>query len=194
MQTRRASSLVALFVLPHLLLAACSETSERDRIDSGAAGKLEMVIFDETLNVLEVRFLKGRCLGRVSVDSQDSAARSALVSFVKALEKTIPLDGSKPATDDDLKALIPASGAIDNWQEDPADTTKGPWLITTDAFSWINGSGKPFADNGFEAVAGEAYVLSGQSWKLELELVNQGSTTGAEAAFRQSFWDQGKPI
>jgi hypothetical protein len=201
----------ALTVLP-LLLIACSEDPARPdpdaspgsdakadtgqgqdaQADAPATGKAEMVIADDLLTVLELRFLKGRCLGRMSINSKDSAARTAIIAFAKAVSDSIPLDGSKPKTDAELKGLIPASGAQTGWQEDPTDGVAGPWLITTTAFDWINGSGKPFADNGFEAAAGEYYTMSSKSWKLELTLVNQGNPAGAEAAFRQAQWDQGK--
>ena len=94
----------ALTVLP-LLLIACSEDPARPdpdaspgsdakadtgqgsdaQADAPATGKAEMVISDDLLTVLELRFLKGRCLGRMSINSKDSAARTAIVAFAKAV-------------------------------------------------------------------------------------------------------------
>jgi hypothetical protein len=202
---------IALTVLP-LLLIACTEDPARPdpdvgpgsdakvdssqgsdaKADAATVGKAEMVITDDLLTVLEVRFLKGRCLGRLSINSKDTEARAAIIAFAKAVSDTVPLDGSKPKTDAELKGLIPGSGAQTGWTEDPTDGVTGPWLITTDAFDWINGSGKPFDDNGFEAAVGEYYTNSAKSWKLELTLVNQGTPAGAEAANRHAQWDQGK--
>lgn len=161
-------------------------------LEGGATGKEQITVNEDLLGALEVRFLKGRCLGRASINADDADARAAVVGFVQALVATIPLDGSKPTSDSELTALVPGDNAIDDWAEDPADATKGPWLITTNAFDWINGGGQPFEDNGFEAAAGEKYLKAGKSWELSLELVNMGSTTGAEAAFTGAKWDEGK--
>ena len=160
--------------------------------EAGPTGKELITVNEDLLAALEVRFLKGRCVGQVSINANDQEARAAVVSFTQALVNTIPLDGSRPTSDDELKALVPADSAIDGWVEDPNDTEKGPWLITTTAFDWINGGGQPFEDNGFEAATGEGYVKAAKSWELKLALVNMGSTTGAEAAFNGASWDEGK--
>lgn len=195
----RLSSMAALLAL----LAGCAEDTERKPADGAAdappasegtaTGKYEINVNTETLGVIEVRFLKGRCLSRLSIDADTTEARAAAVAFAQAVAQTIPLDGSKPANDDELKALLPGSNAVDDWQEDPAEPTAGPWLITTTAFDWINGGGKPFADNGFEAAAGDWYTKPGQSWQLKIELVNMATPAGAEAAFSGASWDQGEP-
>jgi hypothetical protein len=161
-------------------------------VEGGATGKEQITVNEDLLGALEVRFLKGRCLGRASINANDADARAAVVGFVQALVATIPLDGSKPTSDSELTALVPGDNVIDDWAEDPADTTKGPWLITTSAFDWIDGGGQPFEDNGFEAAAGEKYLKPGKTWELGLELVNMASTTGAEAAFKGAKWDEGK--
>jgi hypothetical protein len=190
-----------------LALLGCSEDTERKPTDGAAdappasdgvasegtaTGKFEMNVNTETLGVIEVRFLKGRCLSRLYIDSDVAEARAAALAFAQAVAQTIPLDGSKPANDDELKALLPGSNVVDDWQEDPSEPTSGPWLITTTAFDWINGGGKPFADNGFEAAAGDWYIKSAESWQLKIELVNMTTPAGAEAAFRGASWDQGE--
>jgi hypothetical protein len=178
-------------------LGACSEETDRPAGDGGtgsdtsATGKEQLVFNENLLAALEVRWLKGRCVGRVSITADDADARAAVLAFARALVASIPLDGSKPTSDDELKALVPADNAIDDWAEDPTDTTQGPWLTTTNARDWINGGNGPFDDNGFETVAGEGYVKPGSSWELTLEMVNMGSTSGAEAAFKAAQWDQG---
>lgn len=161
-------------------------------LEGGTTGKEQITVNEDLLGALEVRFLKGRCLGRASINADDADARAAVVGFIQALVATIPIDGSKPTNDNDLLTLVPGDNVIDDWAEDPADTKKGPWLITTNAFDWINGGGQPFEDNGFEAAAGEKYLKPGKTWELSLELVNMGSTTGAEAAFTGAKWDEGK--
>ncbi|MBN2361364.1 MAG: hypothetical protein JXR83_18075, partial [Deltaproteobacteria bacterium] len=109
----------------------------------------------------------------------------------------IPLDGSAPAGDAELVALVPRpplSGALAPWTENLADNIQGPWLTTTSAWDWIDGSGVPFDDNGFDAVAGEKYDNGAQGWTLVLEVVNMKTTRGAETAFRQAGWDQGSRL
>jgi hypothetical protein len=193
-----------------LTLVACDDNpTEREKdkgvtptdaaAESAATGKYEIYLTDDLLNVLEVRFLKGRCLGQLSINSQTGDGRAAVVSFAEALAQKIPLDGSQPATDEELKQLIPGDQEMDGWKEDTTDGISGPWLVTTDAFDWINGGGGPFQDNGFEAAAGETYGkdapatdAGSEPWKLDVALVNQGTPAGAEAAFRAAGWDTGK--
>lgn len=212
--SRASSSLFVLALVPALGLTACSEeTTERPRDgstdravvqpdgstptpdgpagDSVAAGPEAVTVNEDLLGVREVRFLKGRCLGRASIDADTADARAAVVAFAQAVIAPIPLDGSKPKDDEELKAFVPASGAVEGWDEDPEDTTKGPWLINTSAFDWIDGAGKPFEDNGFEAAAGDKYVKSGQPWKLSLELVRMKDPAGAEKAFSGAEWNTG---
>ena len=160
--------------------------------EGGGGGTFEIVVNEDLLGALEVRFLKGRCVARLSINSDTAEARTELVDFAKAVANPIPLDGSKPADDDELQGFVPASKAINDWEEDDSDGKKGPWLITTDAYDWIDGGGDPFQQNGFEAAAGENYKKTAKSWELKLELVNQGSTAGAEKAFSDSKWNEGK--
>lgn len=158
--------------------------------DTSQAGTFEMVLNEDLLGVLELKFLKGRCVARMSVDAEDAAAKEALLAFGNVVADKIPLDGSKPTSEQELKEIIPASGEITGWDEDPADSIQGPWS-GTDPWAWINGGAKPFEDNGFVAVAGETYLHSTDGWKLDLEVVDMGSTSGAEAAFREAEWDKG---
>ncbi len=153
-------------------------------------GTYELWIDDDYLSVIELTFLKGRCVARANIDSQAPDAEAALLAFGRYAAGEIALDGSSPATDDQLLGLIPATpltGDLADWQS----SAGGAWLVTTTAFDWINGSGPPFEDNGFEAVAGDSYQHQSQSWALDLEVVNMGDAVGAEAAFRAAGWDSG---
>ena len=183
------------------LLAGCTD-DEPHRVDAGpgkdtggadmAQGTSEQWVNEDLLSSYELTLLVGRCIGRASLNDKTAPARAALLAIGKALAATIPVDGTGPTTVAELKALVPGSGAIADWVEDPSDTVKGPWS-GTDVFAWINGGGKPFDDNGFKAVAGEGYVHNtNSSWELDLELVMMSSVDGAEKAFRAAQWDQGK--
>lgn len=156
----------------------------------GSAGKYELYVNSDYLGVLQLTFLKGRCVARLNVDSQDAGAETALLAFGRHVADQIPLDGSAPVSDDALTALVPASpttGDLSVWEA----SADGAWLVTTNAFDWINGSGPPFDENGFEAVAGDTYSHMTETWLLDLELVNMGDVAGAEAAFRAASWDTG---
>jgi len=153
-------------------------------------GKYELYVNSDYLGVLQLTFLKGRCVARLDVDSQDTGAETALLAFGRHLAGQIPLDGSQPANDDALAALVPGNpltGDLADW----AASASGAWLVTTNAFDWINGSGPPFDENGFEAAAGDSYTHSSETWVLNVELVNMGDVAGAEAAFRAASWDSG---
>jgi hypothetical protein len=158
--------------------------------DGGGGGTYELYVNSDYLGVLQLTFLKGRCVSRMSIDSQDAGAEAALLAFGEHVADQIPLDGSAPADDTALSALVPAdplTGDLADWEASEG----GAWLVTTNAFDWINGSGPPFDDNGFEAVAGDSYTHTTQTWLLDLELVNMGDVAGAEAAFRGAGWDSG---
>ncbi len=158
--------------------------------DDDTTGSYELWTNDDYLGVIELTFLKGRCVGRANIDSQAAEAETALLAFGRFVAAEVPLDGSSPADDDQLVALVPVSplsGDLAVWDSSQG----GAWLITTSAFDWIDGSGPPFEDNGFEAVAGDTYTDTGDGWELDLELVDMGSVTGAEAAFRAAGWDTG---
>jgi len=186
-----------------LAFLSCTEGPNQTTVDSGQraeasserrpAGKSAIFVNEDLLSVIELHFLKGRCLGRLSVDAKSSEARAALIGFAQQVMSPIPLDGSSPLTDAELKKLVPTSNAVAGWAENLSDGVTGPWLITTKAWDWINGAGVPFEDNGFEAAAGESYLKSPEKWKLKLELVNMGSTSGAEAAFAGAKWNEGTP-
>ena len=148
----------------------------------------------DNLNVVDLFMLKGRCVARLSVSPNDEDAENAMIEIGRELAAAIPLDGSAPAADEDLVALVPRPEDLDGWEEDVTDQIEGPWLVTTEAFAWINGAAAPFEDNGFEAVAGEAYLHDTEGWQLDLALVNQGSFEGAEAAFGAAGWDTGVQI
>lgn len=175
-----------------LAWSACAPTSGSD---AGAASGLdELYLNDQLLSDLQVTALKGRCALRLTIRSQSSEARDAVVAFTRSVSDAIPLDGSAPASDAALVALVPRpplAGSLAPWTEDLTDNVQGPWLTTTSAWDWIDGSGVPFDDNGFEAVAGDKYNHGSQGWSLLLEVVNLKTAAGAEAAFRQAAWDQG---
>ncbi len=161
---------------------------------SKTEGKDELYLNTDLLDAVEATFIKGRCLGRLTVSPDGDGPSGALLAVAREVAGTIPLDGSAPASDQALVALVPAtplSGALAAWEEDLSDQVTGPWLETETAFDWIDGSGGPFDDNGFEAVAGERYSEPAEGWSLELELVNMGSVSGAEAAFTGAGWDAG---
>ena len=177
---------IALLVAAVTAAVACGSSSGDDDVD----GKYELYVNSDYLDTIQLTFLKGRCVARSSIDTKETAAETALLAFGRYLADSIPLDGSQPADDDALTALLPVpplSGAITGWLDDGGEA----WLVTTDAFDWINGSGPPFDDNGFEAVAGDGYTHDPEGWLLEIELVNMGDPTGAEAAFRGASWDMG---
>jgi hypothetical protein len=162
-----------------------------------------MYVNDQSLAVIEVLFLKGRCCGRLTIDSISQDARGAIVTFAEYVADHIPLDGSVPRTDKQLQGLVPASGELSDWVEDTSvDPNVGPRLITTSAFDWANGGAGPFADHGFEAVAIENYKHQTEGWDLTLELVYQTTSEGANAAFHHRnpeypddpYWDVGTRI
>ena len=153
-----------------------------------------MVLNEELLGTYELTYLLGRTCGRLALKAKDAEAKAALESFARTALASIPADGSKPTTDEELKALVPGTGEIGEWAEDAADGVSGPWLINTDAYAWINGSGEPFQQNGFVAVAGEAYLWSAKGWQLTFEVVNMGSVAGAAAAFTGASWNEGTEL
>jgi len=162
--------------------------------DAGPKNELAIYLNEELLGTFELTYLLGRTCGRVALNAKDDEAKAELESFARTALATIPADGSKPTTDQELKALVPGSGEIGEWAEDAADGVSGPWLINTDAYAWINGGGEPFQQNGFVAVAGEAYLWSEKSWRLTFEVVNMGSVEGALAAFTGAGWNEGTEL
>lgn len=180
--------LSGIFLLSVFVLSACSGNGET------VEGKYEMWINRDNLSVYEITVLKGRCLIQLIVEPKEQAAETAATTIGRNLAASIPLDGSAPASDSALVALVPAAEDLPGWEEDTTDQVDGPWLVTTDAFAWIDGAAAPFDENGFEAVAGETYNHTTEGWQLKIAVVNQGSVAGAEAAFRGANWDTGERI
>jgi hypothetical protein len=171
-----------------LLLASSIACNGGD--DPASGNELRLFLGTDNLDTAELTLIKGRCLGRLVIAPKGSAPQAAMIALGRSMADSIPADGSAPASDAELVALVPAPTA-GIWQEDNGDGIQGPWLVSTTAFDWINGSGGPFADNGFEAVAGEAYQHVTEAWQLDVELVNQGSAAGARAALGAAGWDRG---
>lgn len=178
----------ALLLFLCIALVGCGSTDEEP------SGTYAMYLNTDLLGAVEVTFIKGRCLGRLAIRPAGDAPQAALIAVAQAVASDIALDGSAPASDQALVGLVPTaplSGSLAGWLEDDADQISGPWLETGTAFDWINGSGGPFDDNGFEAVAGERYLQDSEGWSLDLEIVNLGSTVGAQAAMSGAGWDAG---
>jgi len=164
--------------------------------DSGSQCGEQMVLDEQSLDVVEVRLYRGRCLGHLVIRPQGDDAKSRLVAIAQTLAAAIPADGSAPASDAQLVTLVPDPGQVGDgtWQEDLTDQVEGPWLVSTSAYDWIDGAGKPFEDNGFQAASGETYQHQAPDLRLTIELVDQGSCAGAEAAFRDAGWNEGTPV
>lgn len=188
---RAISATILASALALAPLSACGGGDDDTGDDGGnGGGTYELWVNSDYLGVLQLTFLKGRCVARLDIDSQATGAEDALLTFGRHVADQIPLDGSAPADDAALSALVPANpltGDIAVWEA----SADGAWIVTTNAFDWIDGSGPPFDDNGFEAVAGDSYSHTTETWVLDLELVNMGDTAGAEAAFRAAGWDIG---
>lgn len=181
-------SVFAVLCASMVLLVGCASGGGSDQ------GKFEMYIDTSSLNVVEFFFLKGRCVSRLSIQPKSDATETEIAAVGENLAQSIPLDGSAPSSDPELVALVPEASELDGWEEDLTDQIDGPWFVTKDAYSWINGAAKPFDENGFQAVAGENYNHTAEGWHLEIELVDQGSCSGAERAFRGAGWDQGTKV
>lgn len=179
------------FLLAALLLQSGCGSSPAEQ------GKFEMFVDDGSVSSVRLSFLKGRCLSRVEIAPKGESAQAALVAFGRYVADRIPLDGSAPAHDAELVALIPAPplpAGLEGWAEDLSDQVEGPWLITTNAFDWIDGGGTPFAENGFMAAAGEKYSHAPEEWHMEIELVSMETGQGAAAAFLAAKWDSGTKL
>jgi len=176
---------LSVLFLGHTLCGGCSPTDGNQQDEQASPVYLR----DDKLSSLEVSYQKGRCLARLSIDDKSDQAQQALLSVAGQVAATIPASRTSPAGDRELVALIPVTLA--GWSEDLSDRLEGPWLVTTNAHDWINGSGDPFQDNGFLAVAGESYGHLEFHWKLHLEVVNMGSPEGALTALHLAGWDQG---
>lgn len=189
---RVISASVLAFALALVPAGGCVGSGDDDdtSVDSGGSSNYELWVNSDYLGVIQLTFLKGRCVARLTIDSQDAAAETALIAFGEHVADQIPLDGSAPADDTALSALVPANpltGDLADWEA----SQDGAWLVTTNAYDWIDGSGPPFDDNGFEAVAGDSYTHTTETWILDLEIVNMGDAAGAEAAFSGAGWDAG---
>lgn len=183
---------ISLFSPMLAVLFACSiETSDTE------VGSFDLRFNDAYVALTEVTLLKGRCIGRIAITSKTEEAQTAVTEIARHWAAEIPQDNSGPANDAELVGLVPEAPLpswLSGWQEDASDEIKGPWLISTNADLWINGASPPFEENGFEAVTGEQYVHAVNEWRLQLELVNQGTFSGAERAFAGSGWDAGIPV
>ncbi len=162
----------------------------------GCAGTKQQgaeIFVAEYLAATQVTFLKGRCCGRLSIDSREDAAREAAVIFARSVAACLPAGG--PVDEAALLRSIPASGALGDWQEDLGTYPEpGPWHVTTSAFDWINGGGVVFQKNGFRSVAGEYYEDPRQGWKMMLEVVCLETPRGARAGFYGTGWNEGERL
>ena len=156
-----------------------------------------MFLDTSALSTAEFRFVKGRCLGKLSISAKTEPALAAVEVFARHVIEPIALDGASPANDSALVNLVPRpplAGNLSQWLENTDDGVDGPYLITSNAFAWINGAAGPFEDNGFEAVVVENYDEQVEGWTLELTVVNMASAQGAALAFGQANWDTGAEI
>lgn len=160
----------------------------------GASGNNEMYI-QEYIASIQVTFLKGKCCGRLVLDSKGVDERAAIIAFAQYVASQIPVDGSGPADDAELMTYVPVSGEYGGWDEDLVpDALSGPWLVTTTAYDWINGGGASFDANGFQAVTGEFYEKDSEGWNLTLEVLYLETPAGARTGFEETGWNEGEKL